>query len=60
MEPAAHRSGAKRKPEIDVVFPVLHGTFGEDGTMQGLLELAGSARMSARASWLRPSPWTKK
>ena len=27
-------------PEIDVVFPVLHGTFGEDGTMQGLLELA--------------------
>ncbi len=32
-EPGAH-------PEIDVVFPVLHGTFGEDGTMQGLLELA--------------------
>lgn len=27
-------------PEIDVVFPVLHGTFGEDGTLQGLLELA--------------------
>ena len=27
-------------PEIDVVFPILHGTFGEDGTMQGLLELA--------------------
>ncbi|HTS49286.1 MAG TPA: D-alanine--D-alanine ligase family protein [Bryobacteraceae bacterium] len=26
--------------EIDVVFPVLHGTFGEDGTVQGLLELA--------------------
>jgi D-alanine-D-alanine ligase len=25
---------------IDVVFPVLHGTFGEDGTLQGLLELA--------------------
>lgn len=25
---------------LDVVFPVLHGTFGEDGTMQGLLELA--------------------
>ena len=33
-EPGAH-------PGIDVVFPVLHGTFGEDGTMQGLLELAG-------------------
>ncbi len=27
-------------PDIDVVFPVLHGTFGEDGTVQGLLELA--------------------
>ncbi|MEE9512743.1 MAG: D-alanine--D-alanine ligase family protein [Anaerolineales bacterium] len=26
--------------ELDVVFPVLHGTFGEDGTMQGLFELA--------------------
>jgi D-alanine-D-alanine ligase len=26
---------------IDVVLPVLHGTFGEDGTVQGLLELAG-------------------
>ena len=27
--------------EVDVVFPVLHGPFGEDGTVQGLLELAG-------------------
>jgi len=26
--------------EIDVAFPVLHGTFGEDGTLQGLLEMA--------------------
>src|SRR5438270_3312708 len=26
---------------LDVVFPVLHGTFGEDGTIQGLLEMAG-------------------
>lgn len=29
--------------KLDVVFPVLHGTFGEDGTIQGLLELAGIA-----------------
>jgi D-alanine-D-alanine ligase len=29
------------RPEVDVIFPVLHGTFGEDGTVQGLLELAG-------------------
>lgn len=28
-------------PQLDVVFPVLHGTYGEDGTIQGLLELAG-------------------
>jgi D-alanine-D-alanine ligase len=28
-------------PGIDVVLPILHGTFGEDGTIQGLLELAG-------------------
>ncbi|MFJ4003167.1 D-alanine--D-alanine ligase family protein [Streptomyces sp. NPDC090023] len=27
--------------EVDVVFPVLHGPFGEDGTLQGLLELSG-------------------
>src|SRR5579871_3488330 len=26
---------------VDVVFPVLHGTFGEDGTVQGMLEMAG-------------------
>ena len=32
------RGGALR---VDVVFPVLHGTFGEDGTVQGLLDLAG-------------------
>ncbi len=28
-------------PSLDVVFPVLHGPYGEDGTVQGLLELAG-------------------
>jgi D-alanine-D-alanine ligase len=31
-------SGTQR---VDVIFPVLHGTYGEDGTVQGLLELAG-------------------
>jgi D-alanine-D-alanine ligase len=29
------------RKEIDVVFPLLHGPFGEDGTIQGMLELAG-------------------
>ncbi|MGQ9660862.1 MAG: D-alanine--D-alanine ligase [Kiritimatiellia bacterium] len=32
---------------VDVVFPVLHGTRGEDGTIQGLLELAGVAYVGA-------------
>lgn len=31
----------ERLTEVDIVFPVLHGPFGEDGTVQGLLELAG-------------------
>jgi len=31
----------KRFPLLEVVFPVLHGPYGEDGTIQGLLELAG-------------------
>ncbi|HZP46395.1 MAG TPA: D-alanine--D-alanine ligase family protein [Candidatus Binataceae bacterium] len=31
----------------DVIFPVLHGTYGEDGTIQGLLELAGIAYVGA-------------
>jgi D-alanine-D-alanine ligase len=37
------RVGQAGKPaplRVDVVFPVLHGTYGEDGTLQGLLELA--------------------
>jgi len=29
--------------DVDIIFPVLHGTFGEDGTIQGLLELADIA-----------------
>jgi D-alanine-D-alanine ligase len=33
--------------KADVVFPVLHGTFGEDGTLQGLLELADLAYVGA-------------
>jgi D-alanine-D-alanine ligase len=33
--------GSAQGQKLDVVFPVIHGTFGEDGTMQGLLELAG-------------------
>ena len=32
---------------VDVVFPVLHGTYGEDGTLQGLLEMSGVAYVGA-------------
>jgi D-alanine-D-alanine ligase len=35
------RDVATTLADVDVVFPVLHGPFGEDGTVQGLLELAG-------------------
>jgi len=37
--PISPEPGANKA--FDVVFPVLHGTFGEDGTLQGLLEMAG-------------------
>ena len=37
MEPTKALAGS----QIDVVFPIVHGPYGEDGTVQGLLELAG-------------------
>ncbi|MGA2102550.1 MAG: D-alanine--D-alanine ligase family protein [Candidatus Sulfotelmatobacter sp.] len=37
---ALMRRASDRAINVDVIFPVLHGTFGEDGTIQGLLELA--------------------
>ena len=42
MAPVPGPQGPEGKA-IDIVFPVLHGTFGEDGTIQGLFELAGIA-----------------
>jgi D-alanine-D-alanine ligase len=38
-----HQNQSLGGQPLDVVFPVLHGTFGEDGTIQGLFELAGIA-----------------
>src|SRR5262249_30082187 len=35
------RESREEALRLDVVFPVLHGTYGEDGTVQGLLDLAG-------------------
>ncbi len=40
-------SGMRKWSDVDVFFPVLHGTFGEDGTMQGLFELADVAYVGA-------------
>jgi D-alanine-D-alanine ligase len=40
---ASDRERGGQALSLDVVFPVLHGTFGEDGTIQGLLELASIA-----------------
>src|SRR6202158_6504496 len=37
---ALTRRASDRAINVDIIFPVLHGTFGEDGTMPGLLELA--------------------
>ncbi|HEX9332659.1 MAG TPA: D-alanine--D-alanine ligase family protein [Anaerolineales bacterium] len=40
-------SGLRKWANVDVFFPVLHGTFGEDGTLQGLFELADVAYVGA-------------
>ena len=45
--PGEKEAVLQRLTELDVVFPVLHGTFGEDGTLQGLLEMAGIAYVGA-------------
>ena len=50
LMPLDRGAGAQR---LDVIFPVLHGTFGEDGTIQGMLDLAGLALRGRRRSRLR-------
>ena len=52
------RRASDRAINVDVIFPVLHGTFGEDGTIQGLLELADIAYVG-RACWAPQRAWTK-
>ncbi len=44
-----HCEGAREPLAIDVIFPVLHGPMGEDGTLQGLLELSGEPFVEAAA-----------
>jgi D-alanine-D-alanine ligase len=47
IEASTLRRTSDRAINVDVIFPVLHGTFGEDGTIQGLLELADIAYVGA-------------
>ena len=47
------------RTDVDVVFPILHGPFGEDGTIQGMLELAGVPVRRRRACSRPPSGWTR-
>ena len=50
-------SGQVEKLHVDVVIPALHGLWGEDGTVQGLLEPASP--MWAAAYWQALSAWTR-
>ena len=45
--------------DVDLVLPILHGPFGEDGTIQGLLELAGVPVCRAPECWPARSAWTR-
>ena len=61
-EPAAGRTcsflpwgnlGPDRAPAPDIYFPVLHGPYGEDGTIQGLLEMADVPYVGCRGPGFR-------
>ena len=41
LVPLGGGAGSSGGQRLDVIFPVMHGTYGEDGTIQGLLDLAG-------------------
>ena len=56
LDPA---DGARALGDVDVVFPVLHGAYGEDGTIQGLLELANVPYVGAGVL-ASPSAWTRR
>jgi len=54
----AARPRRARAIHVDVIFPVLHGTFGDDGTMQCRLELAdipyvGAGVLGSAAAWTK-------
>ena len=41
------RWASKTSAHVDIVFPLLHGPYGEDGTIQGLFEMAGVRYVAA-------------
>lgn len=45
--PGGEHEQLERLAELDVIFPLIHGTFGEDGALQGLLEMADLAYVGA-------------
>ena len=53
------QQGDGQDQTLDVIFPLLHGPYGEDGTMQGLMELANVAYVGAGSS-ARPWAWTRR
>ncbi len=62
-----HKQGTLTLPDgeqkcFDVVFPILHGQYGEDGTLQGMLDLIGIPYVGARcgASWVCMDKWLTK
>ncbi len=54
-------NGVTREEKIDVAFPVLHGLYGEDGTVQGIFELAkipyvGCGVLASQFPWISFTP----
>ena len=43
-------AGRKQQRKIDIVFPAMHGTYGEDGALTGLLDMAGIAYVGCGVS----------
>ena len=48
LEPVVARPGARTLGDLDVIFPIIHGSHGEDGSLQGLLECAGIPYVGSR------------
>ena len=48
LEPLEPQPGAAPLGDLDVIFPIIHGSHGEDGTLQGLLECAGIPYVGSR------------